>query len=551
MKFLLSHLVVVPIILPLFSAALLLLLGELRLGDKRRPLRPVVNVASTLLGVLVALLLLERVAGGEQSQIAVYLAANWEVPFGIVLVADRLSALMLLLVGVLSFCVALYAEAGWARAGVYFHPLFQVQLMGLNGAFLTGDLFNLFVFFEVTLAASYGLQLHGSGWPRVRSGLHYITVNLLASALFLIGLAVIYGVTGTLSMADVAAKLAEVPARDRGLLHAGAAIVGVAFLIKSAVWPLNFWLMPAYAASAAPVAALFAIMTKVGVYALFRLWTLLFSSPTGPSAHFGDSVLLYGGLATLAFGVLGVTASLRLNRIAAYSTIVSSGTLIAALGLGTPRMTSAALFYLLSATLAVGSLFLLSDLVERLRSDGHTSLRDVEFALGEDTNLDDEELPLVGRAFPISLALLGLAFVACTLLVAGLPPLSGFLAKLALLSALLGDEPSPQAMAGRFCFFGLLLLSGLSAVISLSKVGIRHFWSARDLSIPHLKWVEGGALLVIIGSCVALTVGAERAVTYTNATAAELFTPTAYIDAVLSAKARPGVIQTLTPEASP
>src|SRR5690606_810077 len=124
---------------------------------------------------------------------------NWEAPFGIVLVADRLSALMLVLVGVVSLSVALYAEAGWARAGVYFHPLFQIQLMGLNGAFLTGDLFNLFVYFEVMLAASYGLQLHGSGWPRVRSGLHYIAVNLLASSLFLVGLGVLYGVLGTLS----------------------------------------------------------------------------------------------------------------------------------------------------------------------------------------------------------------------------------------------------------------------------------------------------------------------------------------------------------------
>src|SRR5690606_41442261 len=122
---------------------------------------------------------------------------NWEAPFGIVLVADRLSALMLVLVGVLSFCVALYAEAGWSRAGVYFHSLFQIQLMGLNGAFLTGDLFNLFVFFEVMLAASYGLQLHGSGWPRVRSGLHYIVVNLSASTPFLIRLALLYGGMGT------------------------------------------------------------------------------------------------------------------------------------------------------------------------------------------------------------------------------------------------------------------------------------------------------------------------------------------------------------------
>src|SRR5690606_17723548 len=207
-------------------------------------------------------------------------------------------------VGIVSFCAALYGEARWARAGAYFHPLFQIQLMGLNGAFLTGDLFNLFVFFEVMLAASYGLHLHGSGWPRVRSGLHYIAVNLLASSLFLVGLAMLYGVVGTLSMADMAAKLPFVPQADRGLLHAGAAIFAVAFLTKAAIWPLNFWLVPAYTAASAPVAALFALMTNVGIYALLRLWTLFFSAEAGDSALFGAPALLYGGLVTVVFGAL-------------------------------------------------------------------------------------------------------------------------------------------------------------------------------------------------------------------------------------------------------
>ena len=258
------------------------------------------------------------------------LSSNWK-RLSACVVADRLAALMLVLVGFVSVASALYAEAGWARAGSYFHPLFQLQLLGLNGAFLTGDLFNLFVLFEVLLAASYGLQLHGSGWPRVRSGMHYIAVNLLASSLFLIGLAVIYGVVGTLSMADVANKVALIPERDRGLLHAGAAILAVAFLIKAAVWPLNFWLVPAYTAASVPVAALFVLMTKVGFYALLRLWTLLFSTEAGVSAFFGGTVLLTAGLATLAFGAFGLLASIRLERIAAFSIVVSSGTLMAAL----------------------------------------------------------------------------------------------------------------------------------------------------------------------------------------------------------------------------
>src|SRR5690606_12965290 len=238
-------------------------------------LKSILSISSTLLGLLVALTILERVDHGSGSgNLHVYLAANWRAPVGLVLVADRLSALMLVLPSVVGLCSALYAEARWMRASVYFHPLFQIQLMGLSGAFLTGDLFNLFVFFEVMLAASYGLQLHGSGRLRVRAGMHYIVVNLLASSLFLIGLAVLYGVLGSLSMADVAAKAPQVADADRGLLHVGVVMLAMAFLVKAAVWPLNAWLVPAYTATSTPVAALFVVMTKVGLYAILRLWTL-------------------------------------------------------------------------------------------------------------------------------------------------------------------------------------------------------------------------------------------------------------------------------------
>lgn len=535
----LPHLLVVPVVLPLLAAALMLLFGE-----GRTRFKSFVNVGATLAGLLAALAILWRVDADEvPSAIGVYLASNWEAPFGIVLVADRLSALMLVLTGVVSLGSAVYATAGWGRAGVYFHPLFQIQLMGLNGAFLTGDLFNLFVFFEVALAASYGLHLHGSGWARVRSGLHYIAVNLLASSLFLVGLAMIYGVMGTLTMADVAAKLPFVAEADRGLLHAGAAILAVAFLTKAAIWPLNAWLVPAYVAASTPVAALFALMTKVGIYTLLRLWTLLFSADAGPSAHFGAEVFVYGGLATLAFGVLGLMASLRLGRIAGFSIIVSSGTLLTAIGLGLSSVTSAALFYLLSATLAASALFLLVELVERTSIGDRLPMPDVGLEPGEDTNLDDDETPLIGRAIPASRALLGLAFIACVLLVAGLPPLSGFVAKLALMSTLLSPEglglsntPTPAAWG----LFGLLLVSGLFATVSLSRAGIRHFWSTPGSLPIQLRVAEGVPVLALIVACAWLTVRAEPVMRYTRATAESLHSPAGYIDAVLSAKPVPG-----------
>ncbi|MGE3547244.1 MAG: monovalent cation/H+ antiporter subunit D, partial [Kofleriaceae bacterium] len=472
----------------------------------------------------------------------VYLAANWRAPFGIVLVADRLSALMVLMTSVMSLCAALHAEGRWARIGVHFHPLFQIQLMGLNGAFLTGDLFNLFVFFEVMLAASYGLQLHGSGLPRVRSGLHYIAVNLLASSLFLIGLAVLYGVLGTLSMADIAAKLPLVPTEDRGLLHAGAAILAVAFLIKAAIWPLNAWLVPAYTAASAPVAALFAVMTKVGIYALLRLWSLLFSDDA-PSALFGQSIFVFGGLATLAGGAVGLLTTLRIDRIAGFAIIVSSGTLLAAIGVGATSVTAAALFYLLTATWAVSALFLLAELIERIGAVSQEQ-RDPDAPPGEDTNLDDAQLPLVGRVFPVSIALLGLAFIFCALLVAGLPPLSGFLAKVSLLTAILGSEGGVHSTGASvspigWTFLGLLLVSGLASTVSFARAGIQTLWSSGGRSGPHVKGAEAAAVLTLLLACTLVTVFAEPIMRYTRATAAQLHAPLSYVETVLSTAPRP------------
>jgi multicomponent K+:H+ antiporter subunit D len=515
------------------------------MDDSRRRARSIVNVAATLAGLVVAAMLLHGVdAGGSSGTIGVYLASNWQAPFGISLVADRLSALMLVLVGIVGLGSALYAEAGWARAGAYFHPLFQIQLMGLNGAFLTGDLFNLFVFFEVLLAASYGLHLHGSGWPRVRSGLHYIAVNLLASLLFLVGLAVLYGVVGTLSMADLADKVAQVPVGDRGLLHVGAAILAVAFLIKAAIWPLNAWLVPAYTATSVPVAALFVLMTKVGIYSVLRVWTLLFSAEAGASAYFGGPVFVVAGLATLAFGAVGLLASIRLDRIAAFSVIVSSGTLLAAIGIGSIAMTAAALFYLASATLAASGLFLMVELVKRTSVEGQAQRPESRIIADEEDNLDDQQLPLVGVALPIPVAALGVAYVACALLVAGLPPLSGFIAKLALLTAALQPAVTPGAttpFAGSI-LVALLLFAGLAATVSLTRAGIRHFWSKGGRFSPRLRRVEGSAVVVLVAASVLVTVFAEPVARYTNATARYLHDPRPYIHAVLGAVARPGPV---------
>jgi len=532
-----DHLIVAPVLLPLATAALMLLLGE-----GRRGLKAAFNLLSTTAGLAIAIYLLMGVAERDApAAFGVYLPGNWPVPFGIVLVVDRLSALMAVLTGCVGLASLLFALARWHHAGAYFHVLFQLQLMGLYGAFLTADLFNLFVFFEVLLAASYGLLLHGGGGERVRAGLHYIAINLVASLLFLIGVAVLYGVTGTLNMADIAQKLPAVPASDRGLLHAGAAILAIAFLAKAGLWPLNFWLPQAYAAASAPAAAVFAILTKVGVYAVLRLWTLCFPADAGASAGFGGGVLVWGGIVTLAFGALGMLASQQLARLAGYSVIASSGTLVATIGFAMPALSGGALFYLASSTLAGCAMFLLVELLERSRQvevgpqqidDGHHALPaflDAEPPAG--TNLDDNEEALTGRAIPAALAFLGVAFTVCALVTAGLPPLSGFVAKLAMLSALL-DVHAPAAWA----LFALLILSGLCAAIALMRVGVRHFWTAQDRTSPRLRVIETLPIAGLLAATVALMLQGEAVLSYARATAESLQTPDLYINAVMGAR---------------
>jgi multicomponent K+:H+ antiporter subunit D len=558
---LMPHLIVAPILLPMLTAALMLLMGE-----KRRSAKAVLNVLASLLGLAVAVALLLWVdAQAGPLAFGVYLPSNWPVPFGIVLVADRLSALMLVLAAVTGLASVLFAVARWHRAGVHFHPLFQIQLMGLNGAFLTGDLFNLFVFFEVMLVASYGLLLHGSGRARVGAGLHYIAINLLTSSLFLIGAAMLYGVTGTLNMADMAHKLSQIPAADRGLLQAGAAILGLAFLTKAAMWPLNFWLVPAYSAASAPVAALFAIMTKVGLYAVLRLWTLFFPADPGAAAPFGGDALVWGGLATLGFGALGALASQHLGRLAGFSIIVSAGTLLAAIGLRQPAVTGGALFYLLSSTLAVSALFLLIELIERSREVEDEAMRpdsaeadeaafDPDELAPAGVNLDDAEQALIGRAIPAAMAFLGLAFIACTLLITGLPPLSGFVAKFALLSALLnpaglGTLATPGPGPAGWTLLALLIASGLASTIALSRTGIRYFWAPQERPAPRLRVIECLPIVGLLAACATLAVLAQPVLRYTAAAAATLHQPAPYIEAVLSARPLPS--PSSSPSATP
>jgi multicomponent K+:H+ antiporter subunit D len=525
----LQHLLVAPILLPLAAGAALLLVEE-----RRHTVKAALNIGATA-ALLVITAFLVRLADSATPDAAwSYPLGAWPAPFGIVLVLDRLSALMLLLTSVLAAASLTFSMARWHRAGPHFHSLFQFLLMGLNGAFLTGDLFNLFVFFEVLLAASYGLLLHGTSAFRVRTGLHYIVVNLAASLLFLIGVSLIYGVTGTLNMADLAVRLPLVADGERVLFEAGAAVLGVAFLVKAGVWPLCFWLPGAYMAAAAPVAAIFAVLTKVGVYVLLRLTLLLFGSGAGELSGFGSSVLLFGGLATIAFGTFGILASQTLGRLAGHSLLVSSGTLLAAVAMADAPVVSGALFYMVSSTLSVAALYLLIELVERAQQPGADVLAVTMEAYDEE--MDDAEEEELGVATPGALALLGVCFGCSALLLAGLPPLSGFVAKFALLSAAFNPAGLGEAAAiawTTWVFAALLILSGLAVLIAMLRTGIRTFWAPLEVIVPRVLVVEAAPVALLIGLCLAVTVEAGELMRYTDAVARSLHAPTGYIGRVL------------------
>lgn len=536
-----SHLVIAPILLPLVTGAFLLLVDE-----RRHSFKALVSLFSTLALLVIAITLMTVADTTSDAGVAaskVYLLGNWKAPFGIVLVLDRLSALMLVLTSVLAIAALTFSLARWHKSGPHFHTLFQFLLMGLNGAFLTGDLFNLFVFFEVFLAASYGLILHGSGSLRVKAGLHYVVINLAGASLFLIGVSLIYGVTGTLNMADLALRIPMVSADDRMLLEAGAAILGIAFLIKAGMWPLGFWLPTAYSAASAPVAAIFAMLSKVGIYILLRLSLLLFGVDAGASAGFGEPWLLYGGMATIAFGAIGVLASQAMGRLAGSYVLVSSGTLLAAIGMSNVSVTSGALFYLVSSTLTIAAFFLLIELVERAQDPAADVLAVTMEAYGDD--MDEEEVEEeVGVAIPATLVILGICFTGCALLLAGLPPLSGFIAKFAMLTALFNPDglgaSGGEISVTTWAFVALLILSGLAAMIAMTRAGIRTFWAPIEGTVPRVLVMEFAPVAFLLVLCLGLSVQGGKVMAYMDATARSLHDPKSYISDVMSAPSLPG-----------
>jgi multicomponent K+:H+ antiporter subunit D len=543
---LVQHLPAVPIVVPLVAGALMLLLTE-----AQRTARVMLALTSLLVQLAVAIVLLysttDAVPDFWTEGIGVYSIGGWPAPFGIVLVVDRLSGMMLTLSATIALAVLIYSLASWDRPGQPFYALYQFLTMGLNGAFLTGDLFNLFVFFEVLLAASYGLMLRGLGAQRVARGLHYIAANLAASLLFLIGVAVIYGTVGTLNMAELFSKVAALPASERTLFDAGAALLGIAFLVKAGAWPLNFWLPGAYSVAIAPVAAVFAMLTKVGIYAVLRVGTLM--SQDQAAASMLGSILFFLGLATLVSGMIGMLATQRLTRLVAYSVIVSSGVLLASLGLGIEAVTAPVLFYLSASVLTTGAFFMLTGMTDRTRLWSSAPPLDepppastasaaiatpsyVSFGVLEpDAYGTGEE---VGVSIPAAIAFLGLMFVCCVLLVTGMPPLPGFIAKFTLLASALAAAPAAGVAGQAWALTIAVLATGFAAVIALTRIGIRLFWAGTARRKPRLRVLEAAPVAFLVMLCLLLSAFSGPVMTFFEATASSLHDPQTYIRTVLS-----------------
>jgi multicomponent K+:H+ antiporter subunit D len=590
-----NHWIMAPVVLPLMCGALALLFAGRAPTAMAR-----VSVASTvaLLGVTIGLL-----TQADSGHVQAYLLGNWRAPFGISLVLDRLSALMLVLTAGVALAALIYARGGddaendeagrpqdacgvvppggsrplgaarrglgpqdacgvvppggsrplgAARRGLgpqdacgvvppggsrplgaarrgrgpHFHALFQFQLMGLNGAFLTADLFNLFVFFEVMLISSYGLLLHGAGVARLRASLHYVGFNLAGAALFLIAVSLLYGLTGTLNMADMAQRMALLPADRTLLVQSAALLLLVVFFVKAALLPLYFWLPATYGAASAPAAALFAVLTKVGVYSVLRVTTLIFGEAGGPAAGVAEAWLPALALATVAVAAIGAIAARQLRLQIGYLVIGSAGTLLLAVGLAQPATVAAGLFYMVNSTLVVAALFLLADRIDWARGSAGDRLRPGLFDAARNR--------------------LGVMFFLCAVAMAGLPPLAGFMGKAMLLQ-------SAGQTAWASWVVAVVLASSLLVMVALARSGSVLFWSPAPVAAAPAPVADASgpvpprtshqlALSMLLAAVLACAVVAGPLSRYTEATALQLFAPEAYLQAVLGAVPAPAAI---------
>jgi multicomponent Na+:H+ antiporter subunit D len=485
---------VLPILVPLSTAAILLL------APNRALMQRWIGLTGSILLLASAAIVFRRVdAGGIQ----VLQVSGWPAPFGITLVADLLSAMLVVAVGIVGVAIAVAAFAGVdpRREAFGYHSLIQVLLMGVSGAFLTGDLFNLYVWFEVMLVASFVLMALHRTSAQVEAAFKYVAINLIASSIFLTALGLLYGVTGTLNMADLATVWPTL--RTPGIELVLAVLFVIAFSIKAGLFPLFFWLPASYHTPPAPIAAAFAgLLTKVGVYALVRLFTLLFQA--APPALF--TLLLVMSAATMVIGLVAALDERDFRRILSFNLVGHIGYTTASLSLMTPAALAGTIFYVLHHIVVITNLFLVSGVLLRLRR-----------------TTDMAALGGLYRHQPVFSALAMMPIFA----LAGVPPLSGFLGKLAIVEGMFG--------AGAYWLGGLVLVVGLLTLLSMGRTWADGFW--KPAATEHDRATPGTPLLIAISGLslvtLAITFGAGPLFELTLRAAQQLLQRDAYIQAVL------------------
>ncbi|MGF1485090.1 MAG: Na+/H+ antiporter subunit D [Opitutales bacterium] len=432
-------LVALPIALPLLTA-IACLFARRSVGLQRA-----LTMSGSVLQLVAAIVLLLEV-NGEGIQVLVF--GGWPAPQGIVVVADLFSAIMVLITALMGLTVGLYALGSISsdHEKHFFHPLYQFLLLGVNGAFLTGDLFNLFVWFEVMLISSFVLLALGGTRPQLDGALKYVVLNVIASTLFLAGVGILYGKLGTLNMADVAMTLETHP--DREWILSSAVLLVVSFGLKAGIFPFFFWLPASYHTPPTAIAAIFAgLLTKVGVYALIRSFTLLFPAETG---LFHELLIILAGF-TMVTGVLGAAAHYDIKRILSFHIISQIGYMIMGLAIFTPLALAGAVFYLVHHIIVKTNLFLIGGIVERLRGTG--------------------QLLRIGGLYP-AFPLLAVLFFIPAFSLGGIPPLSGFWAKFTVVKAGLDAE--------HWWLVGVALAVGSLTLYSMTKIWAEAFWKRSD-----------------------------------------------------------------------
>ncbi len=498
-----NSVLVLPVVVPFLSGIIMLFLWRYRLAQR------VINLIASTVSLSIAIYLTWYIkTSGIQS---LYVGA-WQSPFGIIFTADLLTVTMILVSGIIGFATALYSLGTMDEHREHFgyYPLLQIMIMGINGSFMTGDLFNMFVWFEVLLISSFALVALGGTRKQLEGAIKYVVLNLLSSSLFVVGVGILYGLVGGLNMADIAQRVPLV--ENQGMVTVMAMFFLVSFGIKAAIFPMFFWLPASYHTPPAAISAIFAgMLTKVGVYALFRVFTLIFIQDI-PFTH---SVIIFLAMLTMLSGVLGAASQMEFRRILSFHIISQIGYMILGLGLMTPLGIAGGVFYIFHHIIVKTNLFFVSGIVNEIK--GSYLLK---------------KLGGVLKLYPI----LGLLFLVPALSLGGVPPLSGFWAKFAVAKAAVQSQ--------EYWALGVSLLVGLLTLFSMIKIWNEVFWKEQKAELageqrllremPKLKvfmMMSPIALLAIITLIIGLY--PQPFVEFTNEAATQLLNPSMYINAVL------------------